>query len=87
MKLKFDIEIMEMDDQSIAVPVGDGAEAFHGILKVNDSAAYILNQLKEDTTEEAIVDAILKEYAGNREEIAGFVKNYIAKLRDADLLV
>jgi len=87
LKLKFDIEIMEMDDQSIAVPVGDGAEAFHGVLKVNESAAFILNCLKEDTTEEAIVDAILKEYAGEREEIAGFVKNYIATLQENNLLV
>jgi len=87
LKLKFDIEIMEMDDKSVAVPVGDGAENFHGILKVNESAAFILNLLKEDTTEEAIVDAILNNYAGERETVASYVKNYIAKLRDADLLV
>jgi len=87
LKLKFDIEIMEMDDQSIAVPVGDGAEAFHGVLKVNESAAYILNLLKEDTTEEAITDEILKNFSGERETVAAYVKNYIAALRDADLLV
>lgn len=87
MKLKFDIEIMEMDDQSIAVPVGDGAEAFHGVLKVNESAAFILNCLKEDTTEEAITEEILKNFSGERETVAAYVKNYIATLRDADLLV
>jgi len=87
LKLKFDIEIMEMDDQSIAVPVGDGAEAFHGVLKVNESAAFILNQLKEETTEEAIVEAILKEYAGEKETVAEYVKNYIGSLREANLLV
>jgi len=86
MKLKFDVEIMEMDDASVAVPVGDGAEAFHGVLKLNESGAFILRLLQNETTEEAIVDAILKEYSGDREQITKYVHDYVGTLQQAGLL-
>ena len=80
MKAKYVFEIMDLDDGLVAVPVGDGAEQFHGVLKVNETAVAILKLLAEDTTEEDIVDALLKEYAGEREQISGYVHEYIEKL-------
>lgn len=49
MKLKYEFAIMDMGDEFAAVPVGDDAEKFHGMLKMNEMAADILEQLKEDT--------------------------------------
>ena len=80
MKTKYKFEIMDLDDAKVAVPVGDGAEQFHGVLKVNETAVAILKFLAEDTTEEAIVDALMKEYTGDKIEIAGYVHEYIEKL-------
>ena len=80
MKAKYSFEMMELDDGLVAVPVGDGANQFRGVLKVNDTAAAILKLLEQDTTEEAIVEAVLKEYAGDKDEIAGYVHEYIENL-------
>ena len=80
MKAKFQFEIMELDDDMVAVPMGDGAESYHGVLKINETAAAILKLLAEDTTEEQIVKVLLEEYTGDRAEIARYTHEYIEKL-------
>lgn len=81
MKAKYSFEIMELDDGLVAVPVGDGAEQFRGVLKVNESAVAILKLLEKETTEEAIVDALMKEYDGEKEAIANFVNEFVETLK------
>ena len=80
MKAKYSFEVMDLDDGKVAVPVGAGAEHFHGVLKVNDTAMAILKLLEQETTEEMIVDAILREYEGEKEQIAGYVHEFVEKL-------
>ena len=60
MKLRYELSVMEMDGEYMAVPVGDDAELFNGMLRMNDVSAEILDLLKEDTTPEA-VHRILRE--------------------------
>ena len=60
MKLKYEFTMMDMGGEIAAVPVGEGAKHFHGMLKLNDVAAEILSQLAEDTTPQK-VHAYLKE--------------------------
>lgn len=86
MKLRYEFETTELGDEIIAVPVGDNARDFSGVLNLNDSAAAILKQLQKDTTVEQIVSALLEEYEGTKEEMTAFVENFIDKLRNEDLL-
>ena len=81
MKAKYMFEIMDLDDGLVAVPVGNGADQFHGVMKVNETAAAILKLLEQETTENAIVEALLKEYTGDKDEITGYVQEYIEKLK------
>ncbi|MBP1534446.1 MAG: PqqD family protein [Ruminococcus sp.] len=54
---------------------------FKGIVKNNETAAFIVECLKADTTENAIVDNILAEYTGaERPTVERDVKNIIGKL-------
>ena len=87
MKLKYTFEMMEVDEQAMAVPVGDGAEEFHGILKLNDSAAAILELLKEDTTLEAVTEKLLEQFDSSKEEMEEYVTDYVNQLKEAGLLV
>lgn len=55
---------------------------FKGIVKNNETAAYIIECLKEDATEEVIVDKIMAEYEGvDRSTVERDVANVISKLR------
>lgn len=80
-KLKYTFEIMELDDQKMAVPVGDGADEFHGILKLNTSAAAIFELLKEDTTEDAVIAKLLETYDIEEDELKTYVHEYIEELK------
>lgn len=60
MKLRFEFTIMDMGEEFAAVPVGDDAAKFHGMLKLDAVSADILGQLNEETTPEK-VHAYLKE--------------------------
>ena len=57
------------------------AEAFSGIIRNNPSAAFIVDQLAEDTTEKKIVDAMCEKYDAPREVIAADVAKIIDTLR------
>jgi len=86
MRLKCDFEVMELNEEKIAVPVGDNASIFQGVVKLNETAAFILNLLKQETSEEAIVEALLSEYDADRETIENDVKEYISKFADMGLI-
>lgn len=86
MKTKCVFEIMELDDSIIAVPIGINGKQFSGVLKVNETAAAILKLLEKETTEDKLVDDLLKEYDGEKEQISVFVHDYIQKLAAEGLI-
>lgn len=87
MRLKYEFKIMKLNDQSVAVPVGDGAYDFHGVIKMNDTAVSILNLLKDETTIESIVEALSQEYDVQQEKLAADVERYIKEFQEKGLLV
>ena len=86
MKLKYNFETTELGEEIIAVPVGDKAREFSGVINLNDSAATILKLLQEETTVERIVSALMEKYEGDKEEITVFVEKFINKLKSENLL-
>ena len=79
MKLKNDFITQNIDDTQFLVPVG--AEAFQGLVRSNKTAAFIVDCLKEETTEAAIVDKMCAKYDAPRETIAADVKEVLDTLR------
>lgn len=86
MKTKCTFEIMELEDYSVAVPIGLNGTQFNGVLKLNETALAILKLLEKDTTEDKIVDALLKEYEGEEQQISAFVHDFVQKLAAEGLI-
>lgn len=86
MKLKYTFEIMEMDDQVVAVPVGDNADGFRGILKLNQTAAEILNLLMNEKSIDEIKEELAKKYSSDIGEIDKAVDDFIANLIKENIL-
>ena len=84
MKLKDDFITQTIDDVQFLVPVG--GESFSGVARSNKTAAFIVDCLKEETTEEQIVDAMSAKYDAPREEIAADVKEILDVLRGINAL-
>lgn len=84
MKLKSSFVTQMIDDTQFLVPLG--SEKFHGIVRNNATAAFIVDQLKNDTTKEAIIDAMCAQYDAPRETISADVEKALNTLRSVGAL-
>lgn len=87
MHLKYTFEIMELGEQTIAVPIDDNVEAFRGVIKLNESSAFIFELLKEDITEDEIVSKLEIEYDAPKELLVHDVRKYIQEFIERGLLI
>lgn len=86
MKLKYNFAIQEVTDFWAAVPVGNDAKKYKGVMSLNESAKDMMEFLREDITEEELVQKMLREYTVSEEQLRKDVADFIQKLKDADVL-
>ena len=88
MKLKYEFTMMDMGGEIAAVPTGDNASEFHGILKINDVAQDILEQLKEDTTPEKVHKYLKEKYPESSDkEIGEALVDFLNQLLREGLMI
>ena len=56
------------------------------MIRLNDTGAFLWEQLGADTTEDVLVRDLLAEYAVDEDTARADVAVFLGKLRDADLL-
>ncbi len=79
MKLKKEFVTHQNDNEHVTVAAGN--TEFTGMLLSNETAGFIIEHLKSETTEDKIVDQMFEEYEAPREVIAADVHRIIEKLR------
>jgi len=80
MRIKKGYVLQKMADEHIAVPVGDETGRLHGVIRLNETGAFLWDLLsKNDYTEEDLVNAITEEYLLDpdtaRRDVAVFISN------------
>lgn len=78
MKLKDSFITYVSDGQQIMVDAS--AKSFVGLVRSNETAAFIIDLLKTDTTAEKIISAMCEKYDAPAEKIAMDVKAVLSKL-------
>ena len=84
MKLKKEFITHEMGDSHVMVATGNAN--FSGLVRSNETASFIVEMLKEETTKEAIVDAMNEKYNATKDVIAHDVDIILDKLRSIGAL-
>jgi hypothetical protein len=84
MKLKNGFVTHEMGSEQIMVATGDAS--FPGLVRSNATAAFIVDCLKDETTKEAIVEAMLNKYDVSEQVAAADVDKILEKLRSVGAL-
>ena len=88
MKLRYEFSVMEMDGEYMAVPVGENAGTFNGMLRMNEVSAEILDLLKEDTTPEAVHRILRERYPDSDDrEIGEALAAFLNQLIREGLLI
>lgn len=81
MKLKEEFITHDSDGEQIMVAVGDATDRFHGLVRSNRTAAFIIDYLKKECTEAQIVEAVFAKYEASYELITKDVHKVIEDLR------
>ena len=83
MKLKDTYITHDSDGEQILL---DTSSSFAGLIRSNKTAAFIVECLKEETTQEKIVEAMFEKYDALKEVLAKDVSEVIEKLRKVGAL-
>lgn len=78
MKLKETYITHESSGEQILL---DTSSSFAGLIRSNRTAAFIVECLKEDTTEEKIVEAMFEKYDAPKDVLAKDISEVLEKLR------
>ena len=87
MKLLEGVFVTQNDGDYVAVTVGKAGEKFSGMIRMNGSAAYVVNLLQTEQTEDSLVEALLAEYDVSDEVARANVRSVVEKLQNAGLLL
>ena len=86
MKLRGEFVVRTVMDDIVAIPVGDTALQLGGLLLLNQVSAVIWKCLEEETSLEAILQAVTDAFEVSPEEARADILEFLDKLRAADLL-
>jgi hypothetical protein len=82
MKLKKGFLTHTIQGTQVMVAAGPAAENFSGIVRSNKTAAFIVDCLKEETTEDAIVGALTGHYDVDTEVAGKDVRRILSQLAE-----
>ena len=83
MKLKDTYITHDSDGEQILL---DTSSSFAGLIRNNKTAAFIVECLKEETTQEKIVEAMFEKYDAPKDVLAKDVSDVIEQLRKVGAL-
>ena len=86
MKIKSDYLLRKVADSYVVVPVGKATVDFNGMINLNETGAFLWQQLQKGAGEEALLNAMLWEYDVDEETALEGIDSFLKKLREADLL-
>lgn len=88
MKIKNGFVLEEVGGSYLAVAVGERADDFSGLVRLNGTGAFLWNLMKDkDVTHEELVCAVLAAYEGvSAEQADRDAAAFEAKLRNAGIL-
>ena len=86
MKIKEGFILHNVNGESVAVATGDASNYFNGMIRNNETSAFILDMLLHKTNIEKIIEEMCKKYEAPKEIIKNDVEKIIEKLRQEGLL-
>ena len=86
MKIKDSFLLRKVADSYVVVPVGKLTLDFNGIITLNETGAFLFEQLQKGAEREDLIENLLKEYDVDPEKAAADIDVFLEKVKDADVL-
>ena len=86
MKIKTDYILRKVGRQYVVAATGQSSREFHGMIRLNESAAWVFDLLKNEVTEQELVEALMAEYKVDEAEAREDISAFISTLKEAGAL-
>lgn len=86
MRIKDGFVVRKIANQYMAVPVGARAKELHGMIGLNETAAFLWELLKQDRTEEELAVLLYNEYEISEEKALETVQKFHKTLQEEGVL-
>ena len=87
MRLKYKFVLREVSGQVVAVAVGKDHGHFNGMVKLNKTGAFLMEELNgKDRTPEELLEAMIEKYDVSRERAWENLDSFLRVLRQGGLL-
>ena len=87
MKLDPEFLLQQVGSQSLLVPIGGAGERFHGVIQLNETAAFLVRCLQQETDEAGMMAALSREYDGTPDQFRRSIEKTVSTLRQAGALI
>lgn len=86
MKIKEEYVLKTVGNQTIVVPTGKEAVRFQGMITLNKTAKFLFSLLKEEQTEDTLVQKLIENYEIDEVRARTDVLSFIKLLNEHQLL-
>ena len=86
MKIAKEYILREIAGDYIFVPVRAAALEFNGMITVNETGAFLWEKLREGTTKEELLHAMLEEYEVSEKEAEADIQEFLQMLQKNKIL-
>lgn len=86
MKINENFLLREVAGNKVVMPVGEAAERFNGMMKLNGSGAYLFEKIQAGTDEESLVQAMLRDYEIDEETARRDIGKFVTTLREMKII-
>lgn len=87
MRLKDGFLLRKVAGEYIVVPTGDSMVDFKAMISLNETGAFLWEQLSEDITKQQLTERLLSEYDVDKATAVSDVAEFVKLLKEKNLLV
>lgn len=86
MKIKDGFVLKNVAEVTVVVPAGAAALDFNGMITLNETGSFLWELLKNETTEEELLKAMLAEYEVDEVTARAGIEKFVKRLSEEGLL-
>ena len=81
-----DFEIVDIVDEYLAVPIGEKAKSFNGVVALSAAAAFLLKNMNNSKSKQELVELLTAEYNVEESVAKADVDKMVEKLLDMGVI-